>query len=257
MDTISENAPANLCRAGHVAPGIAQAAEILAIIPARGGSKGLPNKNIRPLAGKPLLAYSIEAARQDLRITRIIVSTDSQKIADCALAHGAEVPFLRPYRLSSDKADLGLVINHMLWSLARDGYMPDAYVVLYPTSPLRSAGLVHFMVDKLVQGHSSVLTAKAVAHRPEDFYLLGGEGKLARACGTRGPQRSFALDAEISVRHWGLFSGRRFLGVRPPYLHIVSDPMMLVDIDSIHDFRLAETLVKRGLFDFSAGYAGH
>ena len=92
---------------------------ILAIIPARGGSKGIPGKNIKELAGKPLIAYTIEAARRAPSVSRVIVSTDSQEIADVAMRYGAEVPFLRPEELASDTAKTMDAVMYTLEELAQ------------------------------------------------------------------------------------------------------------------------------------------
>jgi N-acylneuraminate cytidylyltransferase len=110
----------------------------LAIIPARGGSKGLPGKNIRPLAGLPLIAHSIRCAKLVPRIARVVVSTDSQSIADIALAHGAEVPGLRPSELATDGAPMMPVLQHVLAEReAAEGIRFGSVLLLDPTSPGR------------------------------------------------------------------------------------------------------------------------
>ena len=112
--------------------------KILAIIPARSGSKGLRNKNIRSLAGEPLLSYSVAAGLQTPEITRVICSTDTQEIANIARSVGAEVPFLRPPELASDKSqDIGLFKHALKWLKENENYIPDYVVNLRPTSPIR------------------------------------------------------------------------------------------------------------------------
>ncbi len=114
--------------------------EILAIIPARGGSKGIPGKNTKVLAGKPLIVWTIEAALGSKYITRVIVSTDSQQIADIALENGAEIPFLRPLSISQDLSTDVEFLQHTLSFLReKDGYVPAVVLRLPPTSPLRTA----------------------------------------------------------------------------------------------------------------------
>ena len=108
----------------------------LALIPARGGSKGIPGKNIYPVQGKPLIAYSIEAARQCEYIDEVIVSTDSEEIADIAKQYGAFVPFLRPAHLAGDKSK---TIDGVLDTLSRLEEIYDVLILLQPTSPLRNA----------------------------------------------------------------------------------------------------------------------
>ena len=109
---------------------------VLAIVPARKGSKGLPLKNIRPLGGKPLLAWPIAAARESAHVDRVIISTDDQQFADIAVKHGAEAPFLRPAELASDTAPSIGFILHAIDTLAEGGETYDYLVLLEPTSPL-------------------------------------------------------------------------------------------------------------------------
>lgn len=112
--------------------------DVLAIIPARGGSKGLPNKNILPLLGHPLIAYSIRAAQAADAITRVIVSTDSEEIATIAREYGAEVPFLRPAELAADNStDMEFFTHALQWFRTHEDYQPDVLVQLRPTSPIR------------------------------------------------------------------------------------------------------------------------
>lgn len=111
---------------------------MIAIIPARGGSKGLPGKNVLLLCGKPMIAYTIEAAKQSKYIDHVIVSTDDQKIADIALKYGAEVPFLRPDFLASDTAQAVDNYIYTIERLSKEWSIPiEEFVVLQPTSPLR------------------------------------------------------------------------------------------------------------------------
>ena len=110
--------------------------EVLAIIPVRGGSKGIPGKNIKPLAGKPLVAYTIEAAHNSKYITRTVVSTESSKIKDVCLALGAEV-IDRPQELARDETKTAPVLLQVVESLGKQGYKPDVVVLLQATCPLR------------------------------------------------------------------------------------------------------------------------
>ena len=114
--------------------------KILGIITARGGSKGIPGKNLKPLAGRALLAYTIEAARDSGALDRVILSTEDAAIADAGRALGCEVPFVRPAELSLDETIHLHVIQHAArWMIDHAGYRPDAVMTLQPTSPLRSA----------------------------------------------------------------------------------------------------------------------
>jgi len=120
---------------------------LIAIITARGGSKGLPRKNILPFCGKPLLAHTILAAAQSRAIDQIIVSTDDAEIAAVARQYGAEVPFMRPAPLASDTASSRDVLRHALSFLAGRGENIEAFCLLQPTSPLRTADDIDQAID--------------------------------------------------------------------------------------------------------------
>ncbi len=123
---------------------------VLAIVPARKGSKGLPLKNVRLLAGKPLLAWPIAAARASAHVDRVIISTDDQGFADIAVAHGADAPFLRPAELASDTAPSIDFILHAVDTLAEAGDHYDYVVLLEPTSPLTEGSDVDAALEQLV-----------------------------------------------------------------------------------------------------------
>lgn len=124
--------------------------EVLAIVQARGGSKSIPRKNLRQLAGHPLVAYSIAAAQAATGVTRLIASTDDPEIAAICRRYGAEVPFLRPAQLAEDATpDLPLFQHALEWLAAEEGYRPDVVVQLRPTSPLRPAHLIDQAIKAL------------------------------------------------------------------------------------------------------------
>jgi CMP-N-acetylneuraminic acid synthetase len=141
--------------------------EILAIIPARGGSRGVPNKNIAPLAGKPLIAWTIEAALASRFITRVVVSSDSAPILSVARQYGAEV-LTRPAGLASDTARSEPVVAHCLAALkAAAGYVPEVVVLLQPTSPLRAARDIDAALELLDDGIAdSVISVSEPPHSP-------------------------------------------------------------------------------------------
>jgi CMP-N,N'-diacetyllegionaminic acid synthase len=125
--------------------------QVLALIPARGGSKSVPRKNLLPVAGKPLIAYSILHAERCPSITRVVVSTDDEEIADVARQHGAEVPFKRPAEAASDTATDFQVFHHALsWLLEHEGYVPELVVHLRPTGPVREAALIERAVQLML-----------------------------------------------------------------------------------------------------------
>ena len=139
---------------------------ILALIPARGGSKGLPGKNIRPLLGKPLIAWTIEQALGSKYIDKVIVSTDSAKIARVAKRFGADVPFIRPKRLATDASKVIDTVFHAIEELKKDGLRFDYLVLLESTSPLRKEGDLDNAIKKLID-HSdkadSIISVGAIA----------------------------------------------------------------------------------------------
>ncbi|MBF0234250.1 MAG: acylneuraminate cytidylyltransferase family protein, partial [Desulfamplus sp.] len=217
---------------------------------ARGGSKGLPGKNIYPLCGKPLIAYSIEAAQRCEYVERIIVSTDSHEIAEAAIHHGAEVPFLRPFELSGDKADLGSVIANALETLEYQGYSPDSHIVLLPTSPFRTKGLLDHLCSLLGTGYKTVNTVRTIIH-PAYLYGMETTGKLYTI-----REEEAGIQNKLYFRNYGLFGGANKYGQLPNYAQIIDDPIMLIDIDTFDDMRVAESILQMQIFDFDAADTG-
>jgi CMP-N,N'-diacetyllegionaminic acid synthase len=126
--------------------------EILALIPARGGSKALPRKNVLPVAGKPLIAHSIETARASRLVTRTLVSTDDEEIASVAREYGAEVPFRRPAELAQDDStDLDAFAHALAWLRDEEAYAPELVVHLRPTNPVRRAERVDEAIRLLLE----------------------------------------------------------------------------------------------------------
>ena len=126
--------------------------DVIAIIPARSGSKTLEDKNIKPLSDHPLIAYSIAVAKLSKKIDRVIVSTNSQDYATIAKKYGAEVPFFRPNEFSTDKAsDKDFLVHAMNWLEKNEGSIPEYWVHLRPTTPLRDVEVVDNAIDKILQ----------------------------------------------------------------------------------------------------------
>ena len=139
--------------------------EVLAIIPARGGSKGIPMKNIQKLAGKPLISYTISAAKNSKLISKIIVSTDNKKIAKIAKASGVEVPFLRPKKISSDNSSNLVVIKHALDFLkTKEDYEPEIIIWLQPTSPLRTSAKIDESIKLLRNSNADSVLSVTKSH---------------------------------------------------------------------------------------------
>ena len=146
---------------------------VLGLVPARAGSKGVPDKNIRPLAGRPLLAYTAAAALESGVLDRVILSTDSDAIADAGRAAGLEVPFMRPAQLAADDTPMLSVIRHALETLARQGWTADMLVLLQPTSPLRRPEHIRAAVALLLESgaDSAVTVVQVPPHMSPDYVM--------------------------------------------------------------------------------------
>ncbi len=219
--------------------------EVLSVIPARGGSKGLPRKNVLDLGGKPLIAWTIEAARACPAVTRVVVSTDDPEIAEAAAAHGAEVPFVRPAGLAGDASLLDDVFAHALDALKAHGYRPDVLVAMYPTSPFRPSGMLETMIARVSGGFRSALTVRPVTPGRAGFLRLDASGRLRpdlpadKACpATRTSFRAYGLAHAYNLTE-------RF-AAHGTYLHKITDPAHLLDIDTPRDLEMARAVVRAG-----------
>ncbi len=141
--------------------------KILGLIPARGGSKGVPGKNIKPLAGKPLIAYTIEQANDALLLEKTILSTDDEKIAEVARNYGLEVPFMRPEALAQDHSGSLEVVQHALDFMESQGEVYDAVCLLQVTSPYRPQGVIDDAIRMFVQERPDALVS--VRKVPDEF----------------------------------------------------------------------------------------
>ena len=153
----------------------------VAVIPARGGSKGLPRKNIADLGGKPLIAYTIEAANGSKYLDRVIFSTDDREIAEVARKWGADVPFLRPKELALDSSSAESVLQHAVkWLREKGGVSPDIVVLLLPTAPLREAVDIDRTIEEFLK-HPDADSAVSVCeaeHPPMWTGEIQGDGKI-------------------------------------------------------------------------------
>lgn len=155
---------------------------IMAVIPARSGSKAIPHKNVRNLYGHPLIAWSIAAAKLSRMIDRVVVSTDSREYADIAASYGAEVPFLRPSHLSGDTStDMEFVIHLLDWFRENEGKVPDYLVHLRPTCPARDPAVIDQATEAILAdaNASSLLSAHPVDYPPSKYYRLAADGTFA------------------------------------------------------------------------------
>lgn len=173
----------------------------LGIIPARAGSKGVPNKNIRPLAGKPLVAYTCDAANAS-PLDRVVISTDSHEIADVGRQRHIEVPFLRPAELASDTAKAIDVVQHTLeFFRAEEGWAPDMVLYLQPTSPFRTADQISEALDTLAASSvDSVVSLAPASDHPAFVYLVDGSQKLIDALDPRVYRKERRQDLHAAYR---------------------------------------------------------
>lgn len=226
----------------------------IAFIFARGGSKGLPGKNIRLLAGKPLIAWSIEHARAVQRIRRVIVSTDSEQIAEVARQYGAEVPFLRPAELAADDAPEWLAWRHALrYVQETEGSLPDAMVSVPTTAPLRLPVDIDNCLDEFAKGDADMVITVTEAHRNPFFNMVksqpdGTVGLVIPPTGSVSRRQdappvydmttvAYVATPAFILAHQSTFAGRA---------RAVQVPVdRAIDIDTQLDFDIAEFLMNR------------
>lgn len=217
---------------------------ILGVIPARGGSKGVPRKNLRALGGKPLLAHSIEAARASKGLTRVVVSTEDEEITLVAKAHGSEV-VQRPAELARDDSLTEPVLLHAVDQLAAEGFRADAVATLEPASPLRSARLIDACVGRLLRGDcDAVLTV--VETRACYGRLLPGDRFEHLVPGQpRRRQLRQPLYEESSAVYVTLVDALRragsVLGTNP--VAVVAEAAEAIDINTELDLAIAEGML--------------
>lgn len=218
---------------------------VFALIPARGGSKGIPRKNVRPIAGKPLIAWTIEAARAARDIDAVVVSTEDAEIADVARAWGAEVPFLRPVELAADETPGVDPVLHAIEMLPEH----DAVILLQPTSPLRTAADIDGLLALVAQaGAPSAVSVCEPDSHPSWMYRLDGDGRLAPLLPVPAAVRRqdlppvYSLNGAIYYARTAWLRERRgFVG--PETIGYCMPADRSVDIDGPLDWRLAELLL--------------
>ena len=232
--------------------------QVLALIPARGGSKSIPRKNIRLLAGYPLIAYSIAAGLAANTVTRILVSTDDPEIAEIARQYGAETPFLRPPELAQDNTPDLPVFQHALhWLEENEGWQPEIIVQLRPTSPFRRVMHIDQAVYRLIERPEAdaVRTVCMPFQNPFKMWRIQPDGFMQPLVDLGVPEpynmprqalpdvfwQTGYVDAAWSdtLIHKNSMTGEHILP-------LVIDPSEWIDIDSPDDWRRAERLVETG-----------
>ncbi|GEP42495.1 cytidylyltransferase domain-containing protein [Brevifollis gellanilyticus] len=224
---------------------------IVAVITARGGSRGLPRKNVLPLAGLPLIAHSIRVAQEAKRVNRVIVSTDDEEIIAVSREYGAEVPFVRPPELSTaDSAHIDVMLHVVSW-LEQQGDLPDAVLLLQPTTPLRTPEDIDGAVE-LMESTScpAVVGLSPAESHPYLTYKVAEDGRLTGFIdhGLRYPRRqdlppAYILNGALYLNRCS--SLRETQMFQPPgAFGWVMPAERSVDIDSLEDFLVAEKLLK-------------
>ncbi|OJI08994.1 MAG: cytidyltransferase [Candidatus Vogelbacteria bacterium CG10_big_fil_rev_8_21_14_0_10_49_38] len=169
---------------------------VFALIPARGGSRRIPKKNIRKLAGKPLVCYSIEEAKKSRYIDRLILSSDDAEIVSIAQENGCDAPFIRPQKFAGDDVtDFPVFVHALKWLEEHESYIPDIVVQLRPTSPLRTADQIDAAIELLAR-HSEADSVRTVAEpeqSPYKMYRIGNAGYLEPLLQPEGEEEPFNL----------------------------------------------------------------
>jgi len=236
--------------------------EVLAVIPARGNSKSIPRKNVKELAGFPLIAYSIAAALQSRSVTRVVVSTDNEDIAEVARQFGAEVPFMRPDEFAQDQTpDLPVFEHALAWLKENEGYNPDVVIQLRPTSPIRPRNCIDSAVSSLAE-HPEADCVRGVVtagQNPYKMWRIQSSGALEPILTAAGVKEAYnAPRQDLPPVYW---QTGHIDAIRPATIlekhsmtgdvifPLIIDPLYTVDIDTMTDWRNAEQLIREGSLD--------
>lgn len=223
--------------------------KILALIPARGGSKGIKRKNIIDVCGKPLLAYSIEAAAKSSYVDDVVVTTDDPEIADTAVKWGAEVPFLRPAEYASDTAKSIDAVLHAVRELKRQGREYDILVLLQPTQPLRTAEDIDRALDCFLEYQMQGLVSVCeVEEHPILMRTIGADGRLERVLSCGSTVRRQDMPAFYKVNGCIYINAVKELSETTSFndnpIPYVMDRKRSIDIDSYEDLERLRRIVS-------------
>jgi len=225
---------------------------ILGLIPARGGSKGLSRKNIRPLLGKPLIAWTIEQALASKNLDRVVVSTDDKEIAGISKKYGAEVPFMRPKKLATDEAKgIEVVLDTISW-MNKNGKSYDLLMLLQPTSPLRTSEDINKALELLfLKKAQAVISVCETEHHPYWSNILpensSMKGFIEANIINKNRQELpvfYRLNGAIYLTYWDCLKKQKSFFGEKTFAYIMSQEKS-IDINTKLDFELAKILMKK------------
>ena len=224
--------------------------KVLAVIPARSGSTRLRNKNIRNFCGKPLIAYAIEQAKRHPRVDRVIVDTDSEAIADMAIARGAEAPFLRPAKLATATASINDALLLLLQRLReKEEYEPTHVLLLQTTSPLRSDEDITECIRVMEQTKATTVITVVSTHpqlhnlSPNGEIVLANRKKVASTNSQAWPQ-GYLQNGGVYLVKTSAFLREKKIATKHTHA-VISEKWRAIDIDTPEDFIVAEYLYKK------------
>jgi len=221
--------------------------KMLAIIPARGGSERLPDKNLRMLCGKPLIHWTLEAARKSRHIATAMVTTDDKMIRAYAAHHGVETPFLRPRHLSTNTASSLDVILHVLSCYEAKGMKFDDFILLQPTSPLRCSHHIDEAVELFYKKRAkSVLSVSPSSHKVHWSYFLPAShslGVFLDKIKCEKKKRFYTLNGAIYIANWDFFKMHKRWNSERTYAYVM-DETNSIDIDTEEDLVIARMRSK-------------
>lgn len=235
--------------------------KILGIILARGGSKSIPKKSIAICAGKPLLTYTIESAKNSKLLDKVILTTDDEEIAEVGRKYGVEVPFMRPSHLGQDTTPDIPVILHAIDELKKQGYEADIVVQLRPTTPLRSGADIDRGVRMLLESDAdSVRSVCEPLHTPFKMHRINDQGQLVPLLKNEFPEtflkypETFNISRQVLPKVWrhsGYLDIMRVSSLddsdrskKRVHLPLIIDQWRDVDIDSLHELMFAESIIN-------------
>ena len=224
--------------------------KLLALVPARGGSQRLPQKNVLELAGKPMICWSIEAAKQSRFVDRIVVSTEDSSIADIARQAGAEVPFVRPSHLATETASTMDVVEHTLGELEKIGHSFEYILLLQPTSPLRRARHIDESIEIMCNRKAdAVIGVTQIEHPIEWTNTLKDDLSMDQFFGPAFMKRSqdfpirYRVNGAIYLARVQYLKDEGTFFLKTNILGYVMEQEASVDVDTFFDFRVAQMIL--------------